>query len=69
MKLESNFGRIYTLVTIRESDSLSVALPTILVHLMEVRKHSSSNGWISLRQNVAFPRLIWFQRLDILLET
>ncbi len=48
LKFESIFDRKDTGLAIRGLDMLSEALPIILIHLREVRKHSSSNGCMSL---------------------
>ena len=47
--IESTFGRKDTLLIIRGPDTLSEALEIILIHLREVRKHSSSNRCVSLQ--------------------
>ncbi len=54
-------------MTIRESHTLSEALLFLLIYLREVGKCSSSNGCMSLRYSVIFPRLIWCPKLVILL--
>ena len=68
LKIESVFGRKGTVTITRGSHKLSEALPIILIHLMEVGKHSSSNGYMSLRYSVLFPMtmMIWDPKLIIL---
>ena len=61
-------GRKDTVLTTRGSQISAEAILIILIHLQEVGKHSSSNGWMSLHHSVTFPRLIWCSKLDILLE-
>ena len=64
LKLGSNFCRIYTVMTIGESDTPLDVLLTILVHLRQPRKHSSSNGWISLQHIITFPGLNWCPKFE-----
>ena len=59
LKFESSIGRKDTIFTKRESDILPEALPIIFIYLMEVLKHSRSNGCVSLSHSVIFPRLTW----------
>ena len=66
-KFESIFDRNDTMMTIRESHTLSEALLFLLIYLREVGKCSSSNRCMSLRYSVIFPRLIWCPKLAILL--
>ena len=44
------------------------ALPIIVIYLWEVRKHSSSNGYLSFCHSVIFSMLIFCSKIDILLE-
>ena len=58
-----------TMMTIRGSNRRSDALPTILIHQREVRKHSSSNRCMPFLFSLVFPGVIWCPpQLVILLE-
>ena len=47
-------GKKDTLITIRESYMLAVALPPILIYLRKIMKHPSSNGCLPLQHSVKF---------------
>ncbi len=57
-----------SMLTLRGSDTLSEALPIILIHLRQVMKYSSSNGCMSLRHSTILLKLIWSSNLIIFLE-
>ena len=57
-----------TVMTIRLYDMLSQTLPIILIGLEEIRKHSSSNGCLSLQHWIIIPEVILCPKLCILLE-
>ena len=59
LKIEGFSGRKDFILAIRGVDMLSDASLIILMCLRDVRKHSSSNGCMSLRHRVILPRLIW----------
>ena len=68
LKIVCLFGRKYAKLTIIRSDMLSGAIPIILIHPNEGRKHFSSNECLSLPHSIIFPGLIWCQKYVILLE-
>ncbi len=58
LKFESSLGRKATAFTMRGSNMVAKSFYIILIHIREVREHSSSNECMSLRHSVIFPRLI-----------
>ena len=66
LKFESSLGRKDTAFTMRGSNMVSKSFHIILIHIREVREHSSSNECMSLWHSVTFPRLMWCPNLVIL---
>ena len=56
------FCRKVTVLTMRGLDTLSDALQTILMHLGEFVKHSSSNGRLSVQHIVIFCGMMWCEK-------
>ena len=53
------FGRKDTVLATRESDILSEVPRIIIIYLREIKKHSSSNGCLSLLHSIICSRQIW----------
>ncbi len=68
LEIEGLFQKNNTVMTINLCDMLSQTHPIILIGLEEIRKHSSSNGCLSLQHCLIIPEVNLCPKLCILLE-
>ena len=60
------YSRNNTMWTIRGSEMLAEAPPTLLIHLRKAMKHFSSNRYLSFLHSIPSSVIIWCPKYDIL---